>query len=257
MSKPTLFIADLHLDPEARPETVALFHAFLRGPAREAAHLYILGDLFEVWVGDDDDSPGWESIFAGLRELVAAGVPASFISGNRDFLAGTGFTERSGCALLPDPTPIDLYGVRALLTHGDRLCIDDVEHLAFRAHAAKPEVRAAFLARPLAERQAEARALRQRSISDKQNKPEAIMDVNPGAVQAALADHTARLVIHGHTHRPALHGEPLERAVVGDWGDCATLLRCTADRTLDLVRLDPDLREEVVASAPLPGRASR
>jgi UDP-2,3-diacylglucosamine hydrolase len=257
VSQPTLFIADLHLDPEARPETVELFLAILRGPARDAAHLYILGDLFEVWVGDDDDSPGWESIFAGLRELVAAGVPTSFISGNRDFLAGSGFTERSGCALLPDPTPIDLYGVRTLLTHGDRLCIDDVEHLRFRAHAAQPEVRAAFLARPLAERQAEAQAMRQRSIANKQNKPEAIMDVNPGAVQAALADHEARLVIHGHTHRPALHGDPLERAVLGDWGACASLLRCAADGTLDLVRVHPDLREEVVASAPLPGRGNR
>jgi UDP-2,3-diacylglucosamine hydrolase len=255
--RPTLFIADLHLDPEARPATVELFHAFLRGPAREAKHLYILGDLFEVWVGDDDDSPGWESIFTGLSELVAAGVPASFISGNRDFLAGTGFTERSGCTLLADPTPIDLYGVRTLLTHGDHLCIDDVEHLRFRAHAAQPEVRAAFLARPLPERQAEAQAMRQRSIANKQNKPEAIMDVNPGAVQAALADHEARLMIHGHTHRPALHGEPLERAVLGDWGECGSLLRCSADGTLDLVRLHPDLREEVMASAPLPGRAQR
>ena len=257
MSQPTLFIADLHLDPEARPATVALFLEFLRGPAREAGHLYILGDLFEVWVGDDDDSPGWAAIFAGLRDLVASGVPASFISGNRDFLAGAGFTERSHCEVLHDPTPIDLHGVRALLTHGDRLCIDDVEHLAFRAHAAKPEVRAAFLARPLAERQAEAQAMRQRSIETKQNKPEAIMDVNPGAVQAALADHEARLVIHGHTHRPALHGEPLERAVLGDWGECGSLLRCSADGTLELVRLHPDLRQETVASAPLPGRSSR
>ena len=255
MTRPTLFISDLHLDPEARPETVALFLDFLSGPASAADHLYILGDLFEVWVGDDDDSPGLEPIFAGLRGLADSGVPASFISGNRDFLAGKGFAERSGCALLKDPTAIELHGVRILLTHGDHLCIDDVEHLAFRAHAAQPEVRAAFLARPLGERQAEALALRRRSIEKKQNKPEAIMDVNPRAVQAALADHAARLVIHGHTHRPALHGEPVERAVLGDWGEAGSVLRCD-DAGLALLRLHPDLREETVAAAPLPGRSA-
>ncbi len=254
MNRSTLFISDLHLDPEARPETVALFLDFVRGPARAAEQLYILGDLFEVWVGDDDDSPGWEVIFTGLRDLVAAGVPTSFISGNRDFLAGKGFTERSGCTLLPDPSAVDLYGVRTLLAHGDHLCIDDVEHLRFRAHAAKPEVRAAFLARPLAERQAEARAMRERSIAEKQNKPEAIMDVNPGAVQAALADHSARLLIHGHTHRPALHGTPLERVVLGDWDTRGSLLRCTADGDVTLTCLHPDLREETLATARLPGR---
>jgi UDP-2,3-diacylglucosamine hydrolase len=256
MQDATLFIADLHLDPAVRPATVALFLAFLRGPAHAAARLYILGDLFEVWVGDDDDSPAHEPILTGLRELVAAGTPTSFICGNRDFLAGRRFAERSGCSLLPDPTAIDLCGVRTLLTHGDRLCIDDLDHMRFRAHVAQPQVRADFLARPLAERQAEAQALRRRSEASKQNKAEAIMDVNPGAVQAALADHGARLMIHGHTHRPALHGSPLERAVVGDWDACGSMLRCTPDGELELVRIHPDLALETLAAAPLPGKGA-
>ena len=132
MNAATLFVADLHLDPEARPETVALFLRFLAGHARGAAHLYILGDLFEVWIGDDDDAPGHGPILDGLRDLVASGVPAGFMTGNRDFLAGTRFTERSGCGLLADPTVIELGGVRTLLTHGDRLCIDDAGHMRFR-----------------------------------------------------------------------------------------------------------------------------
>jgi len=249
----TLFIGDLHLDPEVRPATVALFLAFLRGPARDAARLYILGDLFEAWVGDDDNSPGYEPILTDLRELAASGVPTAFICGNRDFLAGTHFGERSGCELLSDPSPIDLNGLPTLLTHGDRLCTDDTEHMQFRAHVAQPQVRATFLSRPLAERQAEARALRRRSEEHKQNKPEAIMDVNPGAVQAALAEHGARLMIHGHTHRPALHGDPVERAVVGDWGECGSVLRCTPGGVLELLRLHPDMAVETVVTAPLPG----
>jgi UDP-2,3-diacylglucosamine hydrolase len=248
----TLFIADLHLDPEARPATVALFLAFLRGPAREARRLYILGDLFEAWVGDDDNSPGYDPILTGMRELVAAGVPTAFICGNRDFLAGTGFGERSGCVLLDDPSPIDLNGLPTLLTHGDRLCTDDVEHMQFRAHVAQPQVRAAFLSRPLPERQAEARALRQRSEASKQNKAEAIMDVNQDAVRAALASHDTRLMIHGHTHRPALHGDPVERAVVGDWGEYGSVLRCTPGGDLELLRLYPDLAVETMATASLP-----
>ena len=131
MNGATLFVADLHLEPEARPVTVELFLRFLRGPARGAAHLYILGDLFEVWIGDDDDAPGYGRVLDALRELVQGGVPASFMTGNRDFLAGTLFTERSGCQLLPDPTPIELCGVPTLLTHGDRLCVDDAEHMHF------------------------------------------------------------------------------------------------------------------------------
>ena len=253
MRDATLFIADLHLDPEARPATVALFLDFLHGPAREARRLYILGDLFEAWVGDDDNSPGYDPILNGLRELVAAGVPTAFICGNRDFLAGTGFSERSGCELLDDPSPIDLNGLTTLLTHGDHLCTDDVEHMQFRAHVAQPQVRAAFLSRPLAERQAEARALRRRSEESKQNKAEAIMDVNLASVQAALAEHGTRLMIHGHTHRPALHGDPVERAVVGDWGECGSVLRCTPGGVLELLRLHPDLAVETVAAAPLPG----
>ncbi|HEY5719708.1 MAG TPA: UDP-2,3-diacylglucosamine diphosphatase [Gammaproteobacteria bacterium] len=257
MSAAIYFVADLHLDPETRPETLDLFRRFLRGPARAAAALYILGDLFEVWVGDDDDSPGHATILAELRGLVDAGVPVSFLPGNRDFLASSGFAERSGCQLLPDPTPIRLHGVPALLAHGDALCTDDQEHMAFRARVARADVRAAFLGKPLVERQAEAQAMRQQSEANKQVKPAEIMDVNPCAVDAVLADHGARLLIHGHTHRPGLHGDPVERAVLGAWGRSAVILRCADAPVLELLRLQPDLALEPVASAPLPGCGGR
>ena len=256
MSAATYFVADLHLDPEARPETVELFLRFLAGPARTAAHLYILGDLFEAWVGDDHDAPGHVRILDALRALVDGGVPVSFMTGNRDFLAGSRFAERSGCTLLGDPCTVTLAGVRTLLTHGDRLCIDDVEHMRTRELTGSAAFRSAVLARPLEERRAEARALRRASEARKQDKPAEIMDVNAGAVQAALADHGARLMIHGHTHRPALHGRPLERAVVGDWHDTAVLLRCTPDGTLELLRMDGELAFERLDAAPLPGRAA-
>jgi len=249
---PTLFIADLHLDTEERPATVELFRRFLAGPAREAAALYILGDLFEVWVGDDDDSPGHATIIDDLQALARSGVAVAFLPGNRDFLASEGFAARSGCRLLADPTLIRLHDVPVLLAHGDALCTDDHEHMAFRAHVARADVRAAFLGMPLAERHAQARAMRVQSEDSKRSKDAAIMDVNSGAVDAVLADHDARLVIHGHTHRPALHGDPIERAVVGDWGESATLLRCGDEPLLELLRLQPDLSFETVATAPLP-----
>jgi UDP-2,3-diacylglucosamine hydrolase len=254
----TLFVADLHLDPEARPETVALFLRFLAGHARGAAHLYILGDLFEVWIGDDDDAPGHGPILDGLRDLVASGVPAGFMTGNRDFLAGTRFTERSGCGLLADPTVIELGGVRTLLTHGDRLCIDDAGHMRFREMVDSSDFRDDFLARPLDERRATARSMRRESEAYKRVAAPEIMDVNDSAVQEALEAHEAALMIHGHTHRPALHGDPLQRAVLGDWHpDDARLLRCTPQGRMELLRLHADLDLEVLASAPLPGPAAR
>jgi UDP-2,3-diacylglucosamine hydrolase len=248
----TLFISDLHLDPEERPETVELFRRFLRGPARHAAALYLLGDLFEVWIGDDDDTPAHAAILDELLALAAHGVPTAFLAGNRDLLAGSGFAARSGCRVLRDPTTITLHGVPVLLTHGDLLCTDDLEHLAFRSHMARADVRAGILARPLAERRTQARQMRRQSEQNKQTKPPGIMDVNPGAVDAALADSGARLMIHGHTHRPALHGDPLERAVLGDWHASAVILACTTDGFLELQRLDADLGIEVLDSAPLP-----
>lgn len=229
----TLFISDLHLDA-SRPQISALFQDFLRGEARDADALYILGDLFESWIGDDDDAELATQISAELRALSDAGVPVFFMHGNRDFLLGSDFATRSGITLLKDPTMIDLYGEKALLMHGDTLCTDDHAYLKFREQVRNPIWQQNFLAQPLAARRefaARARTESQRHTASA--KPD-IMDVNTKAVDAILHEHGVHRLIHGHTHRPFVHGlkvdgETAARIVLGDWYEQGSVLRVNAD----------------------------
>lgn len=227
----TLFVSDLHLDP-ARPEITALFGRFLDGEARGAEALYILGDLFEAWVGDDDPSEAGAFVAERLRALVDSGVPACFIRGNRDFLLGDAYAARCGMSLLDDPTVIDLYGTPTLLLHGDLLCTDDVAYQQFRAQTRDPQWQAQFLAQPLAARlafAAQARAASQARYGAlvAQGMAETIGDVAPATVQVFFDRHGVRRMIHGHTHRPAIHdeGHGRTRIVLGDWYEQGSVLR--------------------------------
>lgn len=224
----TLFISDLHLDPE-RPEVTRLFGDFIDGEARTADALYILGDLFEAWVGDDDPAEIGEFVARKLRGLSDAGVPVYFQHGNRDFLVGRDFAARAGLHLLPEAAVIVLYGRPTLLMHGDSLCTDDTAYQAFRAQTRDPAWRARFLAQPLAARlafAAQARAAsaqRQREMkTDDRTQFETITDVSPATVDATLQRYGIDTLIHGHTHRPTIHaldvdGRPARRVVLGDW----------------------------------------
>jgi UDP-2,3-diacylglucosamine hydrolase len=224
MSK-TLFISDLHLDAD-RPTIVALFDRFLGDVAADANALYILGDLFEYWVGDDqlDHDPLAARIAAALRTLEQGGTKIFFMRGNRDFLIGARFAEKAGVTLLEDPTVIASEAGPILLMHGDTLCTDDVAYQQFRLQARDPAWQARVLAQPYPERIKLARSLREQSDTAKSNKPEYIMDVSPAAVEAALRQHQVNILIHGHTHRPATHqlnveGKACFRHVLQDWHD--------------------------------------
>lgn len=217
----TLFISDLHLDP-ARPDITSQALEFLATETRGADALYILGDLFEAWVGDDDPEPEKRRVVAALKELSDAGLPCYFMHGNRDFLVGEGFAADSGCTLLADPTIIELYGTKVMLMHGDTLCTDDHQYQAFRQMVRNPAWQQAMLARPLAERLALAKQLRETSTASMAGKSDEIMDVNQDAVVAAMREHGVYTLLHGHTHRPAVHSFAADshgalRIVLGDW----------------------------------------
>lgn len=237
----TLFIADLHLHPK-QPNTLALFTAFLKGAARDLEKLYILGDLFEVWLGDDDDEPAYQDIIKQLRRLSEAGTAIKVLQGNRDFLLGQGFSERTGCELLPESSVIDVYGTPTLIMHGDTLCTLDAAYQAFRKQVHNPEWQAQILSQPLAQRRMFAKQARQQSQMHTQSSSETIMDVTPETVINALHRYGVMNLIHGHTHRPAVHeidilGEPARRWVVGDWQESgAIVLHCTP-QTHQLMRL--------------------
>jgi len=229
----TLFISDLHLDPE-RPDITGQALDFLRTEARDAEALYILGDLFEAWVGDDDPEPEKRRVIAALRQLRDGGLPCYFMHGNRDFLVGEGFAAESGCTLLPDPTVIELYGTPVILMHGDTLCTDDHQYQAFRSMVRNPDWQRAMLARPLPERLALARQLRETSAASMAGKSMDIMDVNQGAVEQAMREHGVYTLLHGHTHRPAVHrfeldGHEAVRIVLGDWYTQGSALSWDAD----------------------------
>ncbi|WJW74504.1 UDP-2,3-diacylglucosamine diphosphatase [Thiohalobacter sp. IOR34] len=227
----TLFIADLHLDPQ-RPAVTALFENFVDALTPvDCAALYILGDLFEAWIGDDEDQPEARRVIERLRALSDRGVPLYLLRGNRDFLLGEGFERDSGGQLLNEPALIDLYGEPTLLLHGDSLCTDDLDYQRFRQQVRDPDWQHAFLARPLAERRAIAAGLRETSREQTAVKQAEIMDVNPQAVASLMREHGVRRLIHGHTHRPAIHefaldGAPATRMVLGDWYEQGSLLRC-------------------------------
>jgi len=229
----TLFISDLHLEPQ-RPQITRLFYDFLRGQARQAEALYILGDLFEVWIGDDACSPLAEEVADRLRALADSGVALHLMPGNRDFLLGKTFAARAGCQLLSDPFTIDLYGVRTLLLHGDTLCTQDVGYQRFRRIVRSAPCRRTFLALPATLRRRIAGSLRARSTAATRHKPAAIMDADPKAVVEVMRRHAVTRLIHGHTHRPAVHavgrgGRRGERIVLGNWYAQGSVLRCTPE----------------------------
>ena len=229
----TLFISDLHLCAQ-RPAVMALFLNFLRGRATHADALYILGDLFEYWIGDDAAADAeFAAVIAGLRALTQTGVPVYVMHGNRDFLLGEEFTKITGCRLLPDPTLIDLYGTPVLLMHGDTLCTDDVDYQNFRRIVRDPQWIKKFLAQSRDQRNAVVRDLRATSKAAMAEKPPDIMDVNPAAVETVMRSHRVHHLIHGHTHRPAQHdlllnGQPARRTVLGDWYEQGSVLECDA-----------------------------
>lgn len=227
----TLFISDLHLC-SARPQSNRSFFAFLEREARSARALYILGDLFEYWVGDDDlGDPFNATVVAALARLVAGGVPTYLMHGNRDFVIGEAFARASGVTLLPDPSLLNLDGQAVLLMHGDTLCTLDLEYQAFRREARSQTWINDLLRQPLAERKAAVEALRRKSEQEKRSKPADIMDVAPAEVEAALRRYGYPRLIHGHTHRPARHvhtvdGHTCERWVLADWYQGGSFLAC-------------------------------
>lgn len=217
-----LFIADLHLSAE-RPATLALFLQFLEQRAPQADALYILGDLFDAWIGDDDDGELANRVREGLRRLVQdTGTPVFFQRGNRDFLIGDAFCAATGVQLLGETEVVDLDGVPTLLMHGDLLCTDDVEYQQARLMLRSPAFVQDFLSRPLPERAALAAEYRKRSGEATSLKAEDIMDVNDDTVADYIRHHDAARLIHGHTHRPAEHSHrvrerDIERWVLGEW----------------------------------------
>jgi len=236
----TLFISDLHLDPE-RPEITRLFRKFLEGEARAAQALYILGDLFEAWIGDDDDASLAQEVAASLRVLRESGVAVYFMHGNRDFLLGHDYAARAGMRLLPDPSVVMLHGKPVLLMHGDTLCTDDMAYQEFRAQSRTPGWREAMLAQPLAVRRALAGQARTASQMHQQALKagdraqfETITDVAPLTVESTFIRYGINTLIHGHTHRPAVHAlttgkTQCTRIVLGDWYEQGSVLRVDAD----------------------------
>ena len=227
----TLFISDLHLD-ESRPAAVAQFERFLAQAAPGADALYVLGDLFEYWVGDDGLALPFPARIAHAIATTARAVPMYFMHGNRDFLVAERFARETGMTLLADPTIVDLYGERTLLMHGDTLCTGDAAYQAFRAQVREPAWQSVALARPLDERIAIAHKMRCESEAAKDGKASEIMDVAPEAVEKAFADSGCRVMIHGHTHRPGRHvhrvlGRECIRWVLGDWYERGTYLEAT------------------------------
>ncbi len=229
----TLFIADLHLCTE-EPAITAGFLRFLAGDARKADALYILGDLFEAWIGDDDPNPLHREMAAAIKALTDSGVPCFFIHGNRDFLIGKRFARESGMTLLPQEKVLNLYGRNVLIMHGDTLCTDDTGYQAFRAKVHQPWLQKLFLSLPLFIRQRIAAKMRANSKAANSSKSLEIMDVNPQAVIAEMEKHQVQWLIHGHTHRPAVHeltanAQPAFRVVLGAWHTEGSMIKVTPD----------------------------
>lgn len=231
--KPALFVSDLHLAP-GHPATAAAFHAWARGPARDASALYVLGDLFDAWIGDEQiHEPFARDVVASLRAVADAGVPVAVMHGNRDFLLGPRFARAAGATLLPERVVADVGGVPTLLLHGDELCTGDADYQRYRAWVRDPARLRRFLALPWPVRRAVAAWLRRRSRIATRDKPDEIMDVSDDAVVRAFRDTGTTRMVHGHTHRPATHrhdvdGRACERVVLSDWRDRATWLEVGA-----------------------------
>jgi UDP-2,3-diacylglucosamine hydrolase len=230
----TLFISDLHLKPEA-PHLTRILLGLLAGAAPRADALYVLGDLFEAWPGDDDAADPFNApVISAFRALSDRGVPLYFQHGNRDFLLGLEFARATGGKLLAEDLVVDLHGTPTLLMHGDQLCTDDVAYQQFRAQVRNPAWQQALLRQPLAARKQLARQLREGSDEAKSGKRLDIMDVNADAVAGAFRRHDVTRLIHGHTHRPAQHihvvdGREHERIVLADWRNAGAYLEVDAN----------------------------
>lgn len=227
-----LFISDLHLEG-AHPEIGKQFLSFLQQEAAYAEALYILGDLFESWIGDDDPNPHYAAMKSALRSVADQGVPVFLMHGNRDFLIGHRFAGETGVRLLPDPCKVNLYGQEVLLSHGDALCTDDLKYQEVRTVTRNPGWQAMMLKKPLAERQAIVRQARADSMAHGGSIDPQISDVNQAEVEQLLRHHNVRTLLHGHTHRPAVHrflldGEPATRIVLGDWYEQGSVVRWDA-----------------------------
>ena len=225
----TLFISDLHLEAD-RPEIANQFLQFMEMEALHAEALYILGDLFESWVGDDDPNEHYAWIKQALKKLTRKNIPVWFMHGNRDFMIGEQFAAETGVEILSDPEVIDLYGDSVLISHGDAFCTDDLEYQAVRRMTRDPAWQAMMLAKPLEERLAFAAEAREASMARGGTIDEDITDVNQDAIEGALRKAGVSIMLHGHTHRPAVHefsldGKPARRIVLGDWYEQGSVVR--------------------------------
>lgn len=255
MGQETLILADLHLGEDSPEITQRLLG--LEPRLRQADAIYILGDLVETWIGDDADAPPCvQAAFAMLGRISKAGVPMFFQHGNRDFLIGKALADRIGMRLLPEQCVVEIYGRRTALLHGDQLCTDDLAYQKMRRKLRHPLVKLILRRLPLGIRRKLAAGLRERSRAETGRKTETIMDVNAQAVEKTMRALDANTLIHGHTHRPAIHPAPRGlRAVLGDWAHGAALLSLTRDG-LRLERIDDAGRGEILAESPWPTPAS-
>ena len=225
----TLFISDLHLEA-GQPAIGEQFVSFLANDGRQAEALYILGDLFDAWLGDDDPNPYYGEMKSAMRDLADTGVPTFFMHGNRDFMIGKQFAAETSVTILSDPVVVTLYGQNVVLSHGDALCTDDVHYQKIRAMTRDPDWQSMMRAKPLQERIALAAEARKESVARGASLSDEIMDVNQDAVAATLREHGVDIMLHGHTHRPAIHEIDLgdrtaTRIVLGDWYEQGSVVR--------------------------------
>ncbi|HED33554.1 MAG TPA: UDP-2,3-diacylglucosamine diphosphatase [Gammaproteobacteria bacterium] len=233
-----LFISDLHLSPE-RPEIIQLYINFLNQQAAQASSLYILGDLVEYWLGDDDKAEGLNAVFSCMKERAERGLDIYLMHGNRDFLMGQSLAQRAGCTLITEPYIAEFNNTPVLLMHGDTLCTDDVRYQQFRTLLRSRQWKEDFLGKSLTEREQIAEGLRNQSKEETQSKAEDIMDTNVDAVAQAFNQHKVPLMIHGHTHRPAIHSltvdnKSVKRVVLGDWYSNGSVLEFTDPEHFEL-----------------------
>jgi UDP-2,3-diacylglucosamine hydrolase len=240
-ARPHLFVSDLHLDATA-PDAVMQFCSFLQNEASGSAGLYILGDLFETWIGDDDDEAARVAVCTALRDFTRRGIPCHVQRGNRDFLLGREFERRTGCILLPDPALLQFGQVRAVISHGDQLCSADLGYQRFRSLTRTRWFEAQFTSLPLGTRRNLASLARASSREHTRQLRSEIMDVETAPVEALLRCAGSAMLIHGHTHRPGIHrmqvdGRPATRIVLGDWYEQGSCLALSDDAMFELQSL--------------------